>query len=96
MNNSTSYKQATSIYRNLSETTPTRNRKVKIAAIKRALENIEGHVPGVKCVSDRKTLPPLPRLVLTYTRITHLTGADLIVLDDLQKYLDGTLSDEDT
>lgn len=92
MTNSDSYKVASNVYRNLTTSTNTRNRKVKIAAIKRAIDKL-GNCVTTNVVTDRSSLPEIPRLILTYTTIVYLSEDELHMLKDVERYLNGEVGD---
>ena len=85
MNN---YQLATQIYRKLESTTTKKNRKVKVAAIKRTLDKLSLTIDEGNSYT-REELPILPKLILTYSNLTKFTDNDLRLIEDLSKYLNG-------
>lgn len=92
MTNCDSYRLASTVYRKLPNTSVVRNRKVKIAAIKRAIEKLSNN-EETNIVVDRSSLPLLSRLILTYTTIVYLSNDELHMLQDLERYLNGEVGD---
>lgn len=88
------FNSALAVYRNITTTTSTRNRKQKVAAIRRAIIKLTNDEnTDVVRNKVRASLPELQRLVLTYTRVTCLSEEDIRILNDLSRYLNGEVGD---
>lgn len=83
-----SYTEATRIYKRLPDTTSSRNRKVKIAAIRRAIVKMKFENDEITVVK-REGLPLLQQLILTYTGVAGLSRNRILILEDLDRYLSG-------